>query len=257
MTHPTAPKCPCVQALEKAREALESIRDEQVVGREHSPGAEIFRPKLLVTAMKDTAVEALAAITGPAACGMAQMRADLTVSQSELHRYRNKWLKSEEMNKKLRDALERVADGRLAPHLYAKFMADTLAPDALTTQQPPQPAGEQAQAEAGERVGDLEDLSLELAVYERFAEKFGDLSCCYDAEDVTAVIDRKFEELQDQLSTERENGFREGIEAASKWLRQCELRVSHVFHTEAYSGDKLADAMERALLKRPGTEEGK
>lgn len=37
----------------------------------------------------------------------------------------------------------------------------------------------------------------ECEVYAQHAEKFGDLSCCYDAQDVTRVIDRKFEELQE------------------------------------------------------------
>lgn len=48
---------------------------------------------------------------------------------------------------------------------------------------------------------DIKFAKAELEVYTRFAEKFGDLSCCYDAEDVTAVISRFVEELRAKLET--------------------------------------------------------
>jgi len=56
-----------------------------------------------------------------------------------------------------------------------------------------------------ERVEDLEtrytQANAELEVYAKFAEKFGDLSCCYDADDVTAVIQRAFDSLKESPDT--------------------------------------------------------
>lgn len=43
----------------------------------------------------------------------------------------------------------------------------------------------------------------ECEVYARYAEKFGDLSCCYDAKDVTRVIDRRIEMLLDVVREAR------------------------------------------------------
>lgn len=48
---------------------------------------------------------------------------------------------------------------------------------------------------------EIDQLNAELEVYARFAEKFGDLSCCYDADDVTAVIQRAFDELKESPDT--------------------------------------------------------
>lgn len=66
----------------------------------------------------------------------------------------------------------------------------------------------------------------ELERYAIFAEKFGDLSCCYDAEDVIAVIQRAFDALKEipdtQIELLKEQLLRatEGLQAieADGWI---------------------------------------
>ncbi len=73
-----------------------------------------------------------------------------------------------------------------------------------------------------------DEAKADAETYARAAEKYGDLSCCYDAGDVMAVVARAFEDLRAQLaaSEARERRLREALEkiADEKWPAEVPMR---------------------------------
>ncbi len=51
-----------------------------------------------------------------------------------------------------------------------------------------------------EKCEELAEAKHDIEVHNLFAEAFGDLSCCYDAHDVTCVIQRAFDEQKEELT---------------------------------------------------------
>lgn len=100
-------------------------------------------------------------------------------------------------------------------------------------------------ADTAER--ELTEARAEIERFSRYAEKHGDLSCCYDTEDVIAVIDGSFQELKQQLQLSEAKR----AELISAWgdSWDCSIDAAHAIMNAAISGQdkpKILDVVEAA-----------